>query len=57
MTPEMGAEMHESKAVLCKSRASVGEIWVWLPVLCGMDQVAFLLQLWLHAPWDGKENK
>lgn len=37
MTPEMGAEMHESKAGLCKGRASVGEIWVWLPVLCGMD--------------------
>lgn len=37
MTPEMGAEMHESKAGLCKGRVSVGEIWVWLPVLCGID--------------------
>lgn len=37
MTPEMGAAIHEPKAGLCKGRAFVGDIWVWLPVLCSME--------------------
>lgn len=37
MTPEVGAEIHESRTALYNGRMSVGEIWVWLSVLCSME--------------------
>lgn len=37
MSPEVGAEIHESKTTLYNGRVSVGEIRVWLPVLCSME--------------------